>query len=62
MTIERRTSSIEASFNMENMSFDTECINRVKGILSGKVLVQDALAELNKKYGIAGGKREGSGV
>lgn len=50
MTIERKLSSIESSFKMENMKFDKECRNRVKGILSGKIGVNTAISELNKKY------------
>lgn len=52
MTIERKASSIESSFRMEDMDFDSECIERVKGILSGKILVSDAIAELNEKYDV----------
>ena len=29
MTVDRKVSSIEASFKMENMQFDTECRQRV---------------------------------
>ena len=53
MTIERKVSSIESSFKMENMQFDKECRVRVKGILSDKVTVAEAIAELNKKYGVS---------
>lgn len=60
MTIERKVSSIESSFRMENMNFDSDCITRVKGILSGKVSVSDAINELNKKYRVSEVKREGS--
>ncbi|MBQ8038281.1 MAG: hypothetical protein IJ274_00150 [Lachnospiraceae bacterium] len=56
MTIERKVSSIEASFKMENMKFDKECRARVKGILNDKITVADALAELNKKYGVSSDK------
>ncbi len=52
MTINRKLSSIESSFRMENMNFDKECRNRVKGILSNKIVVNDAISELNKKYGV----------
>ena len=51
MTVDRKVSSIEASFKMENMQFDTECRQRVKNVLTKKVSVADAIAELNNKYG-----------
>lgn len=60
MTIERKVSSIESSFRMENMNFDKECRMRVQGILSNKIIVADALAELNKKYGVSPVKYERS--
>lgn len=53
MTINRKVSSIESSFRMENMPFDKECRNRVSGILSGKISCAEAIAELNKKYGVS---------
>lgn len=53
MTIDRKVSSIESSFRMENVEFDRKCYERVKGILSDKILVADAIAELNKKYDVA---------
>lgn len=53
MTIERKVSSMESSFKMENMQFDKECRVRVKGILSDKITVAEAIAELNKKYGVS---------
>lgn len=52
MTIDRKVNSLESSFRMEGMDFDSECIERVKGILSGEILVSDAITELNKKYDI----------
>lgn len=62
MTINRKLSSIESSFRMENMNFDKECRNRVKGILSKKIVVNDAISELNKKYGVSTVKRERPGI
>ena len=62
MTIDRKLSSIESSFRMENMKFDKECRNRVKGILSNKIAVNDAILELNKKYGVSTVKRERSRI
>lgn len=62
MTIDRKVSSIESSFTMENMKFDNECRKRVKGILSGSVSVAEAIGELNKKYDISGVRHEGSRV
>lgn len=62
MTINRKLSSIESSFRMENMNFDKECRNRVKGILSNKIVVNDAISELNKKYGVSTVKRERPGI
>ena len=53
MTVDRKVSSIEASFKMENMQFDTECRQRVKNVLTKKVSVADAIAELNNKYGVS---------
>lgn len=50
MTIERRINSIESSFKMENMKFDEECRTRVRIVLTQKISVSDAIAELNKKY------------
>ena len=50
MTIERRVSSIESSFKMENMKFDEECRTRVRNVLTKKISASDAIAELNKKY------------
>ena len=62
MTIERKLSSIESSFNMENMKFDRECRNRVKGVLSNRIIVDDAISELNKKYSVPKVKHERSRV
>jgi predicted RNase H-like nuclease (RuvC/YqgF family) len=62
MTIERKVSSIESSFSMESLMFDDECRNRVKEVLTDKVTVSDAIAELNKKYRVSAHRRERSGV
>ena len=58
MTLNRRISSIESSFRMENMPFDDECRNRVKNILEDKISVADAISELNKKYNVSKKKNE----
>lgn len=58
MIIDKKVSSIESSFKMENMKFDKECRTRVKGILSGKIVIADAIAELNKKYCVSTVKHE----
>lgn len=50
MTTDRQVSSIEASFNMEDMPFDKECRKRVEDILINKVSVASVIADLNKKY------------
>ena len=52
MTIDRKVNCLESSFGMEGMDFDSECIERVKGILSGEIVVSDAITELNKKYDV----------
>jgi hypothetical protein len=62
MTIERKVSSIESSFSMENLKFDDECRKRVKAVLTDKVTVSDAIAELNKKYCVSATRRERSRV
>jgi predicted RNase H-like nuclease (RuvC/YqgF family) len=62
MTIERKVSSIESSFSMESLMFDDECRNRVKEVLTDKVTVSDAIAELNKKYRVSAHQYERSGV
>jgi len=62
MKAERKVSSIESSFKMENMKFDSECRQRVMNVLTDKVSATDAIAELNKKYGVSSKRREGSRV
>ena len=62
MTIERKESSIESSFRMENLKFDDECRKRVKGILTDRVTVSDVIAELNKKYCVSAVRSERSRV
>lgn len=53
MTVDRKVSSIEASFKMESMPFDAECRRRVKDVLVKKVSAADAIAELNRKYRVS---------
>ncbi len=53
MTVERKVSSIEASFAMESLPFDAECRQRVSDVLCKKVSVDDAITELNKKYNVS---------
>jgi predicted RNase H-like nuclease (RuvC/YqgF family) len=53
MTIERKVSSIESSFSMENLKFDDECRKRVKAVLTGETTVTDAIKELDKKYRVS---------
>ena len=62
MTVDRKVSSIEASFKMENMQFDTECRQRVRNVLTKKVSVAEAIAELNDKYGVSAKRCERSRV
>ena len=64
MTIDRRVSSIESSFRMENMPFDIECRQRVRvrDVLGKKVSAADAISELNKKYRVSKKQVEGSRV
>lgn len=44
------------------MQFDAECRERVKNVLVNKVSAADAIAELNKKYGVFSKRRERSRV
>lgn len=64
MTIDRRVSSIESSFRMENMPFDIECRQRVRvrDVLGKKVSAADAISELNKKYRVSKNQVERSRV
>ena len=62
MKLNRRISSIESSFRMENMPFDDECRKRVKNILEEKISVSDAISELNIKYSVSKMKNERSRV
>ncbi len=62
MTTNRKLTSIESSFKMENIQFDKECRQRVQGVLSDKITVSDAIAELNKKYRVSSLKHERSRV
>ena len=50
--------SNSTSFMMENMYFNNECRQRVKDILTNRITVSDALAELNKKYGVSENQNE----
>lgn len=43
--------NIRASFAMEDMKMTKEDERRVSGILTGSLTIDDALAELDKKYG-----------
>ena len=52
LTVDRQVSSIESSFQMENMLFDEECRKRVKDVLEKNISVADAIAELNRKYSV----------
>ena len=47
---------------MENMQFDAKCRQRVLNVLTDKVSAVDAIAELNKKYGVYSKRCEGSRV
>ena len=58
MIIDRKVSSIESGFQMENMLFDGECRRRVKGVLTKNISAADAIAELNRKYRISTQKME----
>ena len=64
MTIDRRVSSIESSFRMENMPFDIECRQRVRvrDVLGKKFSAADAISELNKKYRVSKNQVERSRV
>ena len=62
MTIDRRESSMESSFRMENMPFDVECRQRVRDVLGKKVSAADAISELNKKYRVSKNQVERSRV
>ena len=50
MASERKLTNIESSFAMEDLPFDEECRDRIKKILEGTLSIQEAIAELNKKY------------
>lgn len=52
MIIDRKVSSIESSFQLEDMLFDEECRKRVKDILAKNISAVDAVAELNRKYSV----------
>ena len=44
------------------MQFDAECRQRVKNVLVKKVSAADAIAELNKKYGVSSKRCERSRI
>lgn len=48
MIIDRKVSSIESGFRIEDTLFDEECRRRVKGVLTKNISVADAIAELNR--------------
>lgn len=52
MIIDRKVSSIESSFQLEDMLFNEECRKRVKDVLEKNISVADSIAELNKKYSV----------
>lgn len=58
MIIDRKVSSIESSFQLEDMLFDGECRRRVKSVLTKNISAADAIAELNRKYRISTQKME----
>lgn len=58
MIIDRKVSSIESSFRMENILFNGECRRRVEDVLAKNVSAADAIAELNRKYRISTQKME----
>lgn len=57
MTVDRKVSSIESSFQMDSMLFDEECRRRVKDVLSKNTSAVDAVAELNRKYSVLAQKK-----
>lgn len=58
MTVDRKISSIESSFRMENILFNGECRRRVEDVLAKNISAADAIAELNKKYSVLEQKME----
>lgn len=58
MIIDRKVSSIESSFQLEDMLFDEECRKRVKDVLTKSITVVDAITELDRKYRISAQKME----
>lgn len=58
MIIDRKVSSIESSFRMENILFNGECRRRVKDVLAKNVSAANAIAELNEKYSVLAQKME----
>ena len=62
MIIDRKVSSIESSFQLEDMLFDEECRKRVKDILAKNISAVDAVAELNRKYSVLVQKKNGGSI
>ena len=58
MIIDRKVSSIESGFQLEDMLFNEECRKRVKNVLEKNISVADTIAELNKKYSVLAQKME----
>lgn len=58
MIIDRKVSSIESSFRMENILFNGECRRRVEDVLAKNVSAANAIAELNEKYSVLAQKME----
>ena len=52
MSVESMVENIRANFAMEDMHMSKDDERRVTGILSGTLSIEDAIAELDKKYGI----------
>ena len=52
MSVENMVESIRASFAMEDLHMTKDDERRVTGILTGTLTISDAIAELDKKYGI----------
>ena len=50
MNTNREYNNIESSFAMENLLFDDECAYRVKYVVNGTMTVEEAIAEIDKKY------------
>lgn len=53
MSTSEMLESIRGSFAIEDMHMTEEDEKRVSGILEGSISVEQAIEELNKKYGVA---------